>query len=336
LTIPITSRRRRRPADAGADRRAARRGVRGGDVGVDAVVDVDRGPLCALEQDLLAGVETLPEKLPAVDRHPLAVEALAERPIPFEERVDVEGVAVDVAADLQPVDLLDERSLAWNDVLEPRAERLGVEQIPDPDAPATGLVLVCRADPATGCPGFEVVVGFGVLLDSVEHPVVREDRVCAFGDADVRGKPAFGQRVDLLEQRVGVDDAAVSEDPDLSADGARGNERELVLVALVDDGVAGVVAALVAHDDVDGIAVHVDDAAFAFVAELRTHDGYGHRNGRSSQRGKQITVSTAFPAVTHNAGRYGARGPLGALHGPIPTDGNRRRLYISARRTRRR
>ncbi len=89
----------------------------------------------------------------------------------------------------------------------------------------------------------------------------RKNDVCSFGDANVRVEAPFLERVYLVEQRSRIDDAPVAEYADLAADGSARNQRELVLLALVDDGVAGVVAALIARDDVYVVAVQVDDAA---------------------------------------------------------------------------
>ena len=96
-------------------------------------------------------------------------------------------------------------------------------------------------------------------------------------DADVGVDPALAEGVELVEQRLGVHHTAVPEDADLVANGAARDERELVLLAAVDDGVAGVVAALVPDHDVRRVTVDVDDPALPFVAELRADDGYGHQ-----------------------------------------------------------
>jgi len=107
--------------------------------------------------------------------------------------------------------------------------------------------------------------------------VVGQNDVCALRDADVGVEPPLAEAVELLEQRPGVDDTAVPEDADRVPDGAAGNERELVLLSFVDDGVARVVAALVPGDDVGRLAKEVDDAALALVSELGTDDCHGHQ-----------------------------------------------------------
>ena len=56
-----------------------------------------------------------------------------------------------------------------------------------------------------------------------------------------------------------------------------GNQLEDELLLADIDGVAGVVAALVARDDVEPVREQVDDLALAFVAPLRAqHDHITH------------------------------------------------------------
>jgi hypothetical protein len=57
------------------------------------------------------------------------------------------------------------------------------------------------------------------------------------------------------------------------AQDARGNQVQDGLLAADDEGVAGVVAALEAHDGADVLREQVDDLALAFIAPLGTqHD----------------------------------------------------------------
>jgi len=240
------------------------------------VIDVDGGALCPLEHQALAGPAGLVEEDAGIDGHPLLAEALADRCVGLVERVDVERLRVVVGPGFEPEHVLDEGPFLRDDVLQPIAEGRRVEQVADPDPATAGLVLVGRADAAAGRPGREIRVGLGLLLDAVEQAVVGEDDVCPFGDPDVGVEPALAEPVDLLEQRHRVHDAAVPEDPHLPPDGPGGDQRELVLLALVDHGVAGVVPALVPDDDVGGLAEDVDDAALALVAQLGADDGYGH------------------------------------------------------------
>jgi hypothetical protein len=65
-----------------------------------------------------------------------------------------------------------------------------------------------------------------------------------------------------VEEHLGVDHDAVPDDADGGGvEDAAGDEVELVLLALRDHGVAGVVATLRAHHHVDAIGEQVDDLA---------------------------------------------------------------------------
>jgi len=258
-------------AEAATGHSAAGGRVRGRDVGVVAVVDVDERALGTLEHDLGALRPALGEEVAGVDGHVLRGEALAEGLVLLVEDVDVEAVV-----GVDAVDVLGERALYRDNVLQSFAEHLGVEQVADADAAAAGLVLVGRADAATGGVDLEVGLAFDVLLDAVEDAVIREDDVCAAGDPHVGLEAALAELVELVEEGPGVDDTAVPEDAHLAADGAARDERELVLLALVDHGVAGVVAALIADDHVGGVTVDVHDASLPLVAELGANDGDGH------------------------------------------------------------
>src|SRR6185369_9245339 len=70
----------------------------------------------------------------------------------------------------------------------------------------------------------------------------------------------------------------VADDRQLAAaHDARGQERELISDAVNDEGVAGVMPALEAHDDVGLLGEPVDDLALALVAPLRPDDHHvGH------------------------------------------------------------
>src|SRR5690606_31361900 len=67
----------------------------------------------------------------------------------------------------------------------------------------------------------------------------------------------------------GIDDHAVADDRKLArTHDARGEQRELVDLAVDDERMAGIVAALEAHDDVGALRKPVHDLALALVAPL--------------------------------------------------------------------
>ena len=158
-----------------------------------------------------------------------------------------------------------------------RAQDLLVEQVLHADADARVLVDVARADAAAG--GADLVLAELLLVGAVEEQVVRHDEVGVAADAQVvAADAARPQRLELAEQDVRVDDDAVADDAGLGlVEDAGGDEVELELLAVAHDGVAGVVAALEAHDHVGLLGQQVGDLAFAFVAPLGAdHDRSGH------------------------------------------------------------
>ena len=75
--------------------------------------------------------------------------------------------------------------------------------------------------------------------------------------------------VDLAQQHPRVDDDAVADHAGLVlVEDSRGDQVELELLAVADDRVAGVVAALEAHDRGSPLGEQVDDLPLALVAPL--------------------------------------------------------------------
>jgi len=101
-------------------------------------------------------------------------------------------------------------------------------------------------------------------------------------DQVVRGDTARLQLVELLEERLGVDDDTVADDAGgRRVENAAGDQVEAVLLATGDDRVARVVPALRADDHVDGVGEEVDDLALAFIAPLPAHqDRDAHSGGK--------------------------------------------------------
>ena len=98
---------------------------------------------------------------------------------------------------------------------------------------------------------------------------------CALADssqaADVDAAPA--QAVELADQHLGVDDDAVADHAGLArVEDPRRDQVELERLAVADDRVAGVVAALEAHDHRGVLGEQVDDLALALVAPLGPDD----------------------------------------------------------------
>ena len=111
-------------------------------------------------------------------------------------------------------------------------------------------------------------------MRAVEVLVVGHDDVGIAGDLEALGGDALlGEHVDLLEQDLGVDDAAVSDHGEGAlVHDAGGNLVQGELLAVGDDGVTGVCAARITADHVKVAGDEVGDLALALVAPLSTHE----------------------------------------------------------------
>ena len=116
-----------------------------------------------------------------------------------------------------------------------------------------------------------------------------------------RRRPAPASLSISLQQRPRIDDDAVADDAELArAHDARRQQRQLVGLVADDERVAGVVAALEAHDDIGALRQPVDDLALALVAPL----GADHRDVRHSNAPLATRPRRAARAIF--AGPYSA------------------------------
>ena len=142
------------------------------------------------------------------------------------------------------------------------------------------LVFVGGTDAAAGgADGGAAGGGFGGELD---HAVVRQDDLGAVGDEElpVDGEAGVLESFDFGEEGHGIEDDAVADDAfALWPEDAAGDELQDELFAGDDDGMAGVVAAGVAGDDVEALGQDVDDFAFALIAPLGTKNHRGSALG---------------------------------------------------------
>ena len=109
----------------------------------------------------------------------------------------------------------------------------------------------------------------------------RQDKRCVFGDFQAVGRDVDALRLELRDFRdegVRIEDDAVADDRQLAlAHDAGRQQRQLVDLAVDDQRMAGIVAALEAHHDIGALRQPVDDLALALVAPLRADDHHiGH------------------------------------------------------------
>ena len=123
-------------------------------------------------------------------------------------------------------------------------------------------------------------------LPDVERHVVRHDHVRAAADPDARDVDAArGEHVELVDEGQRVDHDPVADDRgDVRIEHARRRQPELEDLVAVDHRVAGVVAALVAHDHRDLLGQEVGRLALALVAPLQPDDHGGRHQRRQAWR----------------------------------------------------
>ncbi len=148
----------------------------------------------------------------------------------------------------------------------------GAAQIGDADAATADLVLVRRTDAAPG--GADLLL---LLAGLVEELVVRHHQVGPLGDEEAAGQrdSLGGERVDLGEECLRIEHDAVAHDaPHVRMENTGRDLVQHELPIAHHDRVAGIGAALIAHDDVGLLGQHVDELALAFVAPLGADDDY--------------------------------------------------------------
>ena len=150
-----------------------------------------------------------------------------------------------------------------------------VEKLADLKAGLGKFVSVKRRDPRFG--GTEGFSSQPFLLILVEQHVIRHDHLCAFRHHQARPDPFLMQGLGLLEKLSDVQRHAVSDDIDGVV--VKHAARKLVqgeFPILIDDGVAGVAAALKADDYIRLGGEDVGDFSLPLITPVRAHDGSDH------------------------------------------------------------
>ncbi len=119
------------------------------------------------------------------------------------------------------------------------------------------------------------------LTQRVELAMQRQNERDVLGDAQRLRRDhdaLLAETLDLVDQRLGIEHDAVADHRQFAGTQHAGRQqRELVGLAVDDERVAGIVAALEADDDVGLLRQPVDDLAFSFVAPLGADDNnIGH------------------------------------------------------------
>ena len=179
------------------------------------------------------------------------------------------------------VDVFDGEVLPLQNAGKAALQVFGVQKLSGLDGLFLIFVAVDRSNaPLGGAVGTILQTG---LLQGVQVPVVGEHQGGAVGDLKVFGSDLDArllQVLDLLPQMLTVDDHTVAQDIDNAlAEDAGGQQVQGEFSVFVDDGVTGVVAALVAHHHVVLFGDQVHHAALAFVTPVDAHDrAVRHKN----------------------------------------------------------
>ena len=257
--------------DARTDGCIGGHGVGGRRVRIDAEVDVTQSAQLGLEHDLLA----LAVSLVQIVAHIADVggKQLGIFLAPGPHLVNADG--------LLAIDLLHGQVLGLDDGLQTFPDTgVHVDEVAHAQGLFHVLVAVAVGDAALG--GAELSAGLGqalllkaVLCDMERHGDGRTVRDFQVFGADLN--TLLGQGGDFLLEVLGVDDHAAAHNADnVGAQNAGGNQVQDEFAALVLDGVACIVAALIARNNVIVLAEQVDHAALALVAPVNAGNGSKH------------------------------------------------------------
>ena len=158
-------------------------------------------------------------------------------------------------------------------------ERHGIGEVVDPDGAPADLVLVSRANAATG--GADPRKRVGGFANGVELLVQRQDQRCIVGDAQVLRRdvdPLPLEPIDLLKERAWIDHDPVADHGQLPRPHhARWQQRQFVGRPVDDERMTRIMSTLEANNDVGLLGQPVDDFPLPFVPPLGTnHDHIGH------------------------------------------------------------
>ena len=247
------------------------------------MVEVEEGGLGALEQHVLADLEGLVHEVDRV-RH---VGLHPRREVVEVHRRDLVHRGRELV-----VDLGEHRCLVLEHQRELLAEDLRVVEVLHPQAHPRRLVGVGRADPALG--RAERVLAEVSLGHPVDELVVGEDEVRVARHLQPRAVDASVlEHGDLVEEHLRVHHHPVADHRgDVGVEHSARDELQREGLAIDDERVPGVVAALVAHHQVHLLGEEVGEPTLALVAPLGPDDDRRRHEGR-----RYLTVETALSDV---------------------------------------
>jgi len=227
------------------------------------VVDVQQRTLGAFEHDVLASATQVMQLGGNVEHHRLELFSVGHALV--QGLLEVDGRLFVVVHQLEVVVVQQLTQLG--------SETLAVEQVANAQAAACDLVFVGWADAAAG--GTDLGFATGFFTGLVQGHVVRQDERRSRGDAQALAHryALLFQLGDFTHQGVRSNDHAVA-DQALYAftQDARGNQVQNGFLTVDHQGVARVVATLVAHYGGSMFGQQIDDLAFALITPLGAQD----------------------------------------------------------------
>ena len=185
------------------------------------------------------------------------------------------GLHVVHGVGLGAVDLGKDQVLPLQDVRQTVPELVRIQQLTGHDGLFLVLVGVEGSDALLG--GAVLLVLEAGLLQTVQVPVPGQQQRGTVADLQVLGgdgNALAGNIGDLGPQALAVQRHAVAQNVhDTLAENAGGQQVQCELALLVDDGVAGVAAALITDQHVTVLSQQVHHAALSLIAPVDTYDG---------------------------------------------------------------
>ncbi len=260
--------------DAGTQRCIGRQRVRAGSEGEDAVIDIAHGTQLGFQHDELAAVVGLLQECTYVTdiRRKLFGLGLA----PAEQGI-VRHLFLMVAACQLHVLGVEDHMQAVLDALF-----VQMEQVAQTQGLFAVLVAVSIGDAAPGGAESAALLGKAVFFQTILHLVPGHGDGGLVGEFQVLradGHAAGFDGLHFICEMVKVDDhAGAQHTGDIRMQDAGGQQVQDELALLGDDSVSGIVAALIAGNDIGVFGQQVDDTAFALIAPVDSSNSGKHNS----------------------------------------------------------
>ena len=220
----------------------------------------------AFQQDGLAFLQGLMQEAGGVDHHgPNLLRLLLQ--------VSDQGLQIDLGLVIQ---VAQGGVLLLHRAGKPGAQHVLVIQLADLHADFQILIAVKRSNAALG--GAEARLAQPFFLILVKGHMIGQQYLCPVADVQLgHGHAAADQTVQFLHEPLHVQrHAGADHIDDVAVEHARGQQVQRKFTVIVDNGMAGVGAALKTNHDVAVLRHHVRDLSLAFVSPVGAYDASNH------------------------------------------------------------